>query len=118
MNDFMTRIESFSAYGLNKFRNFLLPLQEIELNSSEEILNWAADALFDNECDNSAVFIHLMNNIGIIIIYSGLNKVDVIVSEEEIEPNTFFSSFDGDYRFCCYGILIEYQPGIFKTVVY
>lgn len=117
------RIEKFSAYGLNAFRNFMSAPDcdcgcgGIMLDDNDEVFGFMNAMLQEHDCECSAIFA---------IDYDGAMYAGVLEPECEEDsihimgiPNTnmdFFADIDAEFRLCCYGLMIEIEPGVWKIV--
>ncbi len=111
---------SFEAYGLNKYRNFLCG-KTITLDENKELFDFMCAVISDHSCPESAVFaIDYYDG-----MWAGIAKVNLNgdVSDDEIElfgrkdfDVEWFAQLDADYRFCCYALIIETAPGVWKIV--
>ena len=107
---------SFAFYGLNRNRNFLkCPTCEDKIpfiiDSKKEIEERCQELLAMHSCPDSAIF----------LVYQDGNMETIFkhhVYDDGIEFGMmdgcdmhFFSEMDGEYRYCCYGLIIEERPG-------
>lgn len=112
--EYTFHINHFATYGLNKQRNFMRPPKGEEsricLEDADEVYELCAELLAENGCDNSAIFL-LFND--------GLQRVVLCQEKEENyevlviggKGNDFFGAIDAEFRLCCYGLMIEVEPG-------
>lgn len=120
MNDLLKfRAMCFEAYGLNKYRNFLNK-NTLKFDNDEDLYNFMCSVIAEHECPESAVFaIDFYGG-----MWAGIAKVDDgIIDDEEIHligrkdlNPEWFAQLDAEYRFCCYSLLIETKPGIWKII--
>ncbi len=108
---------NFLLYGLNRKRNFLeAPLCEcgcgkkmyFVLEDKDEVISLCEDLLLHTNCEEAAVFCVFKDG-----THLGAMKIpceDQIIIEESNDMH-FFSDLDGEYRFCCYGLLCEMRTG-------
>ena len=106
--------ETFSTYGLNKHRNFLAG-GYVELYDKEELADWMSEQIEMHECPASAIFAIDLN----LKMYVGLTNlkeesIDVICFDEW--DMDLFSEIDSAERLCCYGLIEEISPGIWKIL--
>lgn len=110
------RFATFSAYGLNKERNLLTGIDPlVEVEDIEEMIETAVELLLLSECEESAIFLHSLDGQTIAVIRQG---EDCIMTYPEKEKNkySFFSEIDGEYRLCCYGLMIETNNNQWKII--
>lgn len=116
----MYHINNYPMYGLNRYRSFLhAPMHEneplyMELTTDDDVTNFCIDVLSRYECPDSAIF--AVFNDGRQKIYvknSPDNDEAAYISELEGDNDIhFFSEFDGQFRLCCYNLIIEHEPGM------
>lgn len=120
--------DPYIMYGLNRRRKFLKsPVCEdcggkgtIVLRDDGALEDFCCGVMLEHDCDNCAVFIvHVDES------YSVYFKMETGWSEEEDEPlysigrvdgddRKLFSMVDGEFRFCCYSLLIEKEEGLYE----
>lgn len=121
------RIENFSAYGLNKYRNFMTAPEcecgcggdaHLILESNDDLFGFISAVLDDYDWDGmSAIFA---------IDYDGAMYVGVRDPDSEDDgieimgiPDLdmeFFAEVDADYCFDRYGLIIEVEPNEWKVI--
>lgn len=111
------RVCDFATYGLNRHRNFL-ESEQLNFDNTEELLEFMGESLIDHGCPCSAVFaIGYDDN-----MYTGFMSADIgdygeiFYGNKEKFDLDYFASLDGELRFCCYALLIEIRPGIWRVV--
>lgn len=112
---------------LNKFRNFLFAPEcecgcggkgTLLLDDVQELFAFMNDMLIDYDCEQSAIFAHAYDDSMYAAIknFDEEGNVDVKffgIKETDME---FFAEWDGELRFCCYGLMIESKPGEWDIV--
>jgi hypothetical protein len=129
-NIFLFRPEWFSAYGLDKEKNFLQsPVCECEcgcggkcvilLDDFDALTGFAVNVLMENDCDHCAIFTHGIDD----KLYAFVKMLDeddeIVISYimcDEGADFGFFKSIDDEFEFHCYGLLIETQIGQWKII--
>ena len=122
MENIKVRIEDYGVYGLNKYRSFLNP-GIVKLKTQDEFFSFCGELLILHGCFNSAIF-----GIG----YDDcmyITKVIDILTDDDDDPRfeiehlkieaidlDVFAVLDAEERFCCYGLLIEIRPGVWKLI--
>ena len=125
-------IDQYIIYGLNRRRSFLhLPKDNnaVTLPTQEDIEEFAKEILRSKECECALFFVHKDGT------YSSVFKT--VLSEKPSDdfdedgnlvitysiaksPRKndmhLFSWLDGEFRFCCYSILIEITDGLYESV--
>ncbi|MCQ2770960.1 MAG: hypothetical protein MJ236_04090 [Clostridia bacterium] len=108
----------FEPYGLNKYRNFLsAPTCEcgcgtkvkLILHNSQELFNFAEKVLEEHGCSESAIFaIDINGNMWVITYFPELDEDEPFsVLKMDESYMDFFAECDAEFRFCCYGLLVE-----------
>ena len=111
------RPEWFSAYGLDKDKNFLQsPLCEcgcgekanLVLEDIKELFQFMNMMLMENDCNHCAIFAYAFDG----SMYAALkveNKTDDPVLFFQIEESDlgFFREWDDELELHCYGLIIE-----------
>lgn len=110
----MTRVYCFEAYGLNKYRNFLGGkfLRGYDLDG---VCVLCADILDEYDCGDSAIFIHSFDGEMYIVTWDYEEEMYKLLQSENPKQD-FFSIIDGEYRFCCYALIVEARPGLWRVV--
>lgn len=138
------RVETFGAYGLNKYRNFLVAPEcdcgcgsddvSLMLKNRKDMFNFMADMLLEHGCLNGALFAIGYDD----HMYAAIVNENAFMDEEEIEDGyeeeledeedpiiflgfdginmDFFAEIDSEFRCCCYGLIIETAPGKWKII--
>lgn len=103
----------FEPYGLNRHRNFL----ECGFLKGDltEILEYAADEIAESGCDNCGVFVQTFDDEHILLTYSYEDGGFITMQPQE-EDNDFFALMDAQLRLCCYGLIIEMRPGVWRVI--
>lgn len=112
------KTNNFITYGLNRKRNFLhspiLSNGEPEYIFTDDIKEVCMELLEAESCPNSAIF-SIKHNGDMMVIFKvavdeeiGEMKLGIAKSNSDLH---FFSEIDGKFRFCCYGMIIEQEPG-------
>ena len=116
------KINNYPMYGLNHNRSFLkAPLCEcgcgqpahLLLKTDEDVTEFCKSALFMYECPDSAIFV--VFNDGRMKAYIKLlldDEVQVIELESADNDTHMFAELDGEFRFYCYNLIIEVEPGL------
>lgn len=111
-------INNYPMYGLNRYRSFMAA-PECEcgcgergymlLSDHEAVAEFCVTVLSEHECPDSAVFA---------VFNDGHYEAFVKTSDEkekiiDIGSNDLhmFSEIDGQFRLCCYNLIIEEKPG-------
>lgn len=132
------RNESFSGYGLNKYRNFLSAPEcecgcgekgNILLDSNEDLFGFMGTMLMEYDCNCCAIFAHAYDG----SMYAAIkfvvddfdDEIEDIEDDEDMpihmlaseeEDVEFFQQLDAEIGFCCYGLLIEVKNGEWKII--
>ena len=108
--------ECFATYGLNKYRNFLAK-DYVELYDTEELASWMAEQIELHECPESAIF-GIGLDLTMYVAITELNEDDELVIVVMSSPwnMDLFSEIDSEYRLCCYSLIEEISPGIWKVL--
>lgn len=126
-------IDQYILYGLNRNRKFLRLPQDnmVHLSNEEDLTRFATKVLEKKDCDSALFFVHMDGT------YSSVFKTTVseeLVSNEDEEEESmeitytickserkrdmhFFSWLDGQFRFCCYSLLVETSEGMYEVCV-
>ena len=128
-------------YGLNRRRSFLtLPRgNKIRLDSPEDITNFARKTLKEKLCETALFFVYLDGTYSSVfkVMTSDDHEKDVLEEDDELtftltsdichtltyaicqtgksKDSHMFSELDGDFRFCCYSLLVEVKNGVFEV---
>lgn len=119
METIKCRVCDFGVYGLNKYRNFLNAGGTENLDTKEELFEFIGHSLIDHGCPCSAIFAIGYND----VMYCGFMSTDVgeygevFFGAQENFDLDFFASMDAEMRFCCYALLIEIRPSIWRIVI-
>lgn len=117
MNNLIMYRETFASYGLNKNRNFL-EKGYVELDNEDELAEWMQEQLVEHGCPESAIFAINYN----LDMYVAITEYDEDEEQGVISVLRFgwdmdmFAKIDSEYRLCCYGIIEEIKPGIWKIL--
>lgn len=107
----------FEPFGLNKHRNFL-PLFYLSFKGDFEALCEAAIEIFESyECKESAIFaIDRKGDMYVLVASDEVeDAVDVLTPLNE-KTMDFFAQVDAEYRFCCYGLMVERATGLWEVI--
>lgn len=110
----IVRLYCFEAYGLNKYRNFLKG-KFLKNCTEDDVFEYCIDALDQYECEDSAIFIHSFDGEMYVILYDYEEEMYKVLQSNEPEQD-FFSILDGENRWCCYALIVESRPGLWRIV--
>ncbi len=121
--------DSYIMYGLNRRRSFLRVSscegcggkQKVMLESDEELLEFSTETLKTRDCMASALFYVMKDG-----TYKTVFRVVCDEDEEEdlvefaigtvrSSDMHMFAELDGEFKFCCYSLLIETDDGEFEV---
>lgn len=121
----------YIQYGLNHKRSFLrLPKgnndRKIYLPTEEDITEFSSEALRGHDCECCALFYVFKD--GTYGAYFKTIKDAEVVSDDSLKftysinsarkkDTHLFAELDGDFRFCCYSLLLEIDDGLFEVCV-
>lgn len=108
------RIEDYGVYGLNRHRSFL-ESDIINLDNLDELIEFINEMLIEHECLACAIFAITYSDQMIAGFTAGTLNEIYYTSNEEVDLD-FFATLDGELRFCCYSLLIEIRPGIWRII--
>ena len=114
-------LNNFILYGLNRYRNFIhLPKGEdesslyLELNDEDDVKEFCTNVLHENPCPDSAVFCVFNDGCMLAVIKiwddGDQGKYEFMAAKDM----HFFSEIDARMRLCCYGLICEITPGLWK----
>ena len=120
-------VDQYIMYGLNRRRNFIgLPECDtcgermgILLETAEDIEDFAVEALRDHDCNTCALFFVFNDD-----SYGAYFKCVYDEDEKDVEyalcrmfgkDRHMFAELDGEFRFCCYSLLVETNDGLFEV---
>lgn len=120
------RPEWFSAYGLDKNKNFLqAPLCEcgcgekasLVLETNKDLFQFMNAMLMENDCNHCAIFAYAFDG----CMYAALkveNETDDPVLFFQIQESDlgFFREWDDELGLHCYGLIIETRKGLWKII--
>ena len=120
------RPEWFSAYGLDKNKNFLQsPLCEcgcgekmsLVLETNKDLFQFMYAMLMENDCNHCGIFAHAFDG----SMYAALkveNETDDPVLFFQIKESDlgFFREWDDELELHCYGLIIETRKGLWKII--
>lgn len=107
--------ETFAAYGLNKKRNFLYS-DYVELKGEKELANWMAEQLELNGCPESAVFA-IDRELNMYVAMTDYEDDEIVITVFKHEwQMDLFAIVDGNKRLCCYALIEEIKPGVWKIL--
>ena len=120
------RPEWFSAYGLDKDKNFLqAPLCEcgcgekmnLVLESNKDLFQFMNAMLIENDCNHCAIFAYAFDG----SMYTALkveNETDDPVLFFQIQESDlgFFREWDDELGLHCYGLIIETRNRLWKII--
>ena len=120
------RPEWFSAYGLDKNKNFLQsPLCEcgcgekmsLVLEDIKDLFQFMHAMLMENDCNHCGIFAYAFDG----SMYAALkveNETDDPVLFFQIKESDlgFFREWDDELELHCYGLIIETQRGLWKII--
>ena len=120
------RPEWFSAYGLDKNKNFLQsPLCEcgcgekmsLVLEDIKDLFQFMYAMLMENDCNHCGIFAYAFDG----SMYTALkveNETDDPVLFFQIKESDlgFFREWDDELELHCYGLIIETQRGLWKII--
>ena len=126
------RNEYFAAYGLNKFRNFLVSPEcecgcgektSLLLDVQEDLFGFFDSMLSESDCEQCGIFAYGLDG----QLYAGLKYLvlDEDVDKEEIKTTVlvtteenldFFQEIDAIFNLHCYGLIIETKLGEWKII--
>lgn len=120
------RPEWFSAYGLDKNKNFLQsPLCEcgcgekmsLVLEDIKDLFQFMYAMLMENDCNHCGIFAYAFDG----SMYAALkveNETDDPVLFFQIKESDlgFFREWDDELELHCYGLIIETQRGLWKII--
>ena len=120
------RPEWFSAYGLDKNKNFLQsPLCEcgcgekmsLVLKDIKDLFQFMYAMLMENDCNHCGIFAYAFDG----SMYTALkvdNETDDSVLFFQIKESDlgFFREWDDELELHCYGLIIETRKGLWKII--
>lgn len=120
------RPEWFSAYGLDKNKNFLQsPLCEcgcgekmsLVLEDIKDLFQFMYAMLMENDCNHCGIFAYAFDG----SMYAALkveNETDDPVLFFQIKESDlgFFREWDDELELHCYGLIIETRKGLWKII--
>ena len=120
------RPEWFSAYGLDKNKNFLQsPLCEcgcgekmsLVLKTNKDLFQFMYAMLMENDCNHCGIFAYAFDG----SMYAALkveNETDDPVLFFQIKESDlgFFREWDDELELHCYGLIIETRKGLWKLI--
>ena len=120
------RPEWFSAYGLDKDKNFLqAPLCEcgcgekmsLVLEDIKDLFQFMNAMLMENDCNHCGIFAYAFDG----SMYAALkveNETDDPVLFFQIKESNlgFFREWDDELELHCYGLIIETRKGLWKII--
>lgn len=120
------RPEWFSAYGLDKNKNFLQsPLCEcgcgekmsLVLEDIKDLFQFMYAMLMENDCNHCGIFAYAFDG----SMYAALkveNETDDPVLFFQIQESDlgFFREWDDELELHCYGLIIETRKGLWKII--
>ena len=120
------RPEWFSAYGLDKNKNFLqAPLCEcgcgekmsLVLEDIKDLFQFMYAMLMENDCNHCGIFAYAFDG----SMYAALkveNETDDPVLFFQIKESDlgFFREWDDELELHCYGLIIETRKGLWKII--
>lgn len=112
-------IDHFATYGLNKLRNFLSPPRcpdcgepgTLCFENEQDVYEFCTDLLVEHGCDSSAIFLLFADGSQRVALYMPEDEEDAVVSVIGSSDHYFFAEVDAECRLCCYGMMIEVEPG-------
>lgn len=122
------RINNFAAYGLNRNRNFLDNEGPEYMKGEKQVRLYCIEKLAEHPCMESAIFCCFHNGKYMAVIKQVDPECiteDFDIMHDEVLP-TFLvvpptrdkdciQEVDGEFRLCCYGLIIEREPGIWEV---
>ena len=120
------RPEWFTAYGLDKDKNFLQsPLCEcgcgekmsLVLEDIKDLFQFMYAMLMENDCNHCGIFAYAFDG----SMYAALkveNETDNPVLFFQIKESNlgFFREWDDELELHCYGLIIETRKGLWKII--
>ena len=120
------RPEWFTAYGLDKDKNFLQsPLCEcgcgekmsLVLETNKDLFQFMYAMLMENDCNHCGIFAYAFDG----SMYAALkveNETDDPVLFFQIKESDlgFFREWDDELELHCYGLIIETRKGLWKII--
>ena len=97
---------------------FALDDKCIQLFDQDELFYFMGNALIEHMCPDGAIFAISYDD-KMYVAYMNLSDEDEeplkveYIDEIDLE---FFAEMDAEYRFCCYGLIIETSPGNWKII--
>lgn len=121
-NEPMFKINNYAMYGLNRYRSFLTaPICDcgcgeptsIILKTDDDVGQFCVEVLNRHECPNSAIFAVFHDGRMRAYVKEWDEKSGEFAADCYEGGNTthMFSKLDGEFRFCCYNLIIEREPG-------
>lgn len=107
------RIMSFQHYNLNKFRNFIGTTEALEIEDSEQLIDFMAGVLDEFECDLCGMFAHSYSDMMYAVIKDGEEFTVYDLGESDYE---FFATLDGMFGLHHYGLLIQNGDGTWSAI--
>lgn len=124
--------DSYIMYGLNRRRSFLhLPKgNKVRLSSAEEIEEFSKEVLKEKDCNCALFYVYLDGTSSAFfksftsqeLVPSEFNEYEkelvesyAICRSERKRNMHLFAELDGNFRFCCYSLLIEKKDGVFEV---
>ena len=118
------KINNYPMYGLNRYRSFMKaptcecgcgqPAMTV-LPTDDDVGDFCATMLYEHQCPESAIFavFHDGRLRAYIKTWDEESGEYVAICVESIDKDIhMFSKLDGEYRFCCYNLIIEQEPGL------
>ena len=124
--------DQYIMYGLNRNRRFLrLPRGErlLTLRTSEDIEEFSKEILKGKDCECALFYVHLDGTYSSIfksVLNQELTEAETLEDSQMVVTYSIcksprkadthlFSWLDGEFRFCCYSLLIEKKDGVFEV---
>lgn len=125
-NIYIFRPEWFSAYGLDKEKNFILSPEcpcgcggkaLLLLKERQDLFGFAYEMLMENECQHCGIFAHCIDGSMYIFlkIEDETDESIMIMSIDETDMD-FFHDLDEKIELHCIGLLIEVNYGQWKII--
>lgn len=126
-------IDQYIMHGLNRHRSFkCTPGPRVRLDTEEKLQKYAVRNLKKTDCQ-SAVFVQYIDETysAYIKIYHADDDRGPMFEDEDgdlvftfaicslprVADSHVFAQIDGDFRLCCYSLLLEVEDGIYEVCV-
>ena len=105
-------MNTYPLYGLNRYRRFMkAPVKngkpmEIVLEGKEEVQEFCTEVLKKYDCPESGIFAVFKDGL-MMALWKITEGDDMAIVEAEGDDIHLFAEIDGEFRLCCYNLMIE-----------